>query len=271
VAAVADRLKAKGEDVSSGRVRQEAKGGSNNTFYEHYNSWVEKNLGKSPAPELTVPDDVKKVMTAWVTQYATEARSEAETRLAALQENSQNVLRDLREAEDRAQALDDELELVKTDRDQARATAEAHKAEINRLAGEVDRERNVAGNAQVQAAQANLKIESQEAQLADLKRRMEQMAGDLEAERKGRIEAEKQAAVLKTERDALQADNDRANSALSQAEAQQQKAQALALENADLKPRLEALTRDVARLEADLQAARAKPTRPAKAPKEKQQ
>lgn len=201
VAAAADALIAEIGSATLKAVRERLGSGGMGTIHKHLATW-QANRPKQVAPVVELPVAIARELNTWVIQAATAARAESEE--SALQ--AQAAAAELARAGEVLEAdLDDSLEQVvalTTERDKAQATATAHAAEIERLSKEVDRERDLAGKAQVDAAEARLKVDAQTGQLADMKATIEKLNATLETERQARIAAELSAGVLKAERDA---------------------------------------------------------------------
>ena len=150
---------------------------------------------KPGAPALEIPDDIARSLTSWVVQQATGSRADAEERLVQAQADANELARVGEQLEaERDQLLVDIVALT-TQRDQHQATASERSAEIERLLAEVERERALAGAAQVDAAQARLRAESQVEHLAEMRVRVETLSAAVDAERTARTAAERDVAV----------------------------------------------------------------------------
>lgn len=175
-------------------VRARLGKGSSSTVHKFLKLWNE-NRPKTTAPAVAIPEDVSKALSAWVLQASTGARADAEERSLQAQAAADELARAGEALEvDHDQLLDD-IATVTTQRDQAQATADERAAEIQRLLVEVERERGLAGAAQVDAAQARLRAESQVEHLAEMRARVESLSAVVDAERTARTAAERDAAV----------------------------------------------------------------------------
>lgn len=201
VAAAADALLAATGSATLKAVRERIGSGGMGTIHKHLTAW-NANRPKEPVPPVELPADLVRGFSAWVTQAATAARADAEERLVQAQAEALELSRSGEQLEAERDELQDQIAALTTERDKAQATATAHAAEIERLSKEVDRERDLAGKAQVDAAEARLKVDAQTGQLADMKATIEKLNATLETERQARIAAELSAGVLKAERDA---------------------------------------------------------------------
>lgn len=207
VAAAADALLAETGNATLKSVRDRLGTGGMGTVHKHLAVW-NANRPKEPAPMVELPSDLSRGFSAWVTQAATAARADSEERLVQSQAEAFELSRASEQLEAERDELQEQIAELTTERDKAQATAAAHAAEIERLAKEVERERDLAGKAQIDAAQAQLKVDAQMGQLADMKSTIEKLNASLEAELEGRIAAEKNAAVLESERDASRKETD---------------------------------------------------------------
>ena len=168
--------------------------GSPNTIHRHLQAW-EANRPKMPAPSIAIPDEVARAMTGWVMQAATAGRAESEERALHAQADADELARAGEDLEAERDQLQTEIATVTTQRDQQQAMADERSAEIQRLLADVERERGLAGVAQVEAAQARLRADSQVEQLTEMRSRVESLSSSIETERAARTAAERDAAV----------------------------------------------------------------------------
>lgn len=210
VEAAADALSAERPGgVTLAAVRERLGTGSPNTIHRFLKLWIE-NRPKSSVPVVAIPEEITRALGNWVVQASTASRAEAEERAVHAQAAADDLARvgEGLEAE-RDQFLAD-IGALTTQRDQHQATTEERAAEIQRLLVDVGRERELAGAAQVDAAQARLRAEAQVEHLTDMKASLEALRADVEIERAARNTAERDVAVaaaklvgLTVERDAL--------------------------------------------------------------------
>lgn len=175
-------------------VRARLGKGSSSTVHKFLKLWNE-NRSKTTVPVVAIPEDVSKALSAWVLQASTGARADAEERSLQAQAAADELARAGEALEADHEQLLDDIAAVTTQRDQAQATADERAAEIHRLLVEVERERGLAGAAQVDAAQARLRAESQVEHLAEMRARIESLSASLDADRAARTAAEREAAV----------------------------------------------------------------------------
>lgn len=212
VEAAADALSAERPGGATlAAVREKLGTGSFNTIHKFLKLWDE-NRPKISAPSVAIPDEITRALGNWVVQASTGSRAEAEERSLTALAAADALARVGEELEAERDALHSDIASLTTQRDQYQATAEERAIEIHRLLGEVARERELAGAAQVDAAQAKLRVESQVEHLADMKANVEALRADVEIERAARNTAERDVAVtssklagLTVERDALRA------------------------------------------------------------------
>lgn len=210
VAVAADALTATNPKPTLSEVRtQLGSTGSYTTIGRHFRAWEDNRPKITPAP-VEVPADVIQAMNRWAMQTATALRATAEESLARALKESDDLMRVLETSETERVDLEERALTLKTERDQEQATAQARAAEIDRLTQDNDRERDLAGKAQVAAAEAQLRAEGQTQHLVELKTMVERLTEKVETEGKARVEAERNAAVLTAERDAARKDVDQA-------------------------------------------------------------
>lgn len=196
VEAVADALHAERPgSVTLAAVRAQLGTGSPNTIHKFLKMWDE-NRPKTSAPIVSIPDEVTRALSAWVLQASTESRAVSEERSVQAQAAADELARAGEELETERDQLLAEIVALTTQRDQEQATASERAAEIQRLLGDVERERALAGAAQVEAAAAGLLTKSQASQVIDLQGRVETLTRAIEVERDVRIGAERDAAVV---------------------------------------------------------------------------
>jgi len=175
-------------------VRAHLGTGSSNTVHRFMKLWAE-NRPKAAAPLVAIPDDVSRMLSTWVLQASTGARDEAEQRAMHAELDADELARAGEQLEAEREDLQAQIAALTTQRDKEQATAKAHADEINRLLAEVERERGLAGVAQVEAAQARLRADSQVDHLAEMRARVESLSAAIETERTARTAAERDAAV----------------------------------------------------------------------------
>lgn len=208
VAAVADAMDAEREgSVTLMALRQRLGTGSASTIHKHWQVWI-ANKPKVAAPLISIPDDVARAMTGWVLQASTSGRAEAEERAVNAQAAADELAKAGEELENERDQLQAEIASLTTQRDQQQAMADERSAEIRRLLADVERERSLAGAAQVEAAQARLRADSQVEHLADTRAQVETLSAAIEVERAARTAAEKDGAVIAAQLAGARADLD---------------------------------------------------------------
>lgn len=168
VAAAADALVTENTKPTLPTLRERLGTGSMNTIHRHLTAW-QANRPKGAAPTIEPPQEVMRGLNAWVTQAATAARAEVEDTLVQAQTAAVELAKAGEAIEVERDELLDQLAVLTTARDQALATAQERSAEIERLTHDIERERNLASAAQIEAVHARLKLDSHAEQLADLK------------------------------------------------------------------------------------------------------
>lgn len=176
-------------------VRARLGTGSPNNIHRHLQTY-NSNRPKAAAAVAVIPPEINKAMSVWVTQASTMARAEAEEKVVHAQAAADELARVGEELEAEREQLNIQIATVTTARDQAEAFANERASEIERLLHEVERERTLAGAAQVDAAQAKLKAEAQSDQLVDMRGAIADLTASLTVERSARTVAEREAAVL---------------------------------------------------------------------------
>lgn len=205
VEAAAKAIEAEGGNPSSRIVRDRLKTGSLNTIHKHLSAWRASTPPPSPVA-IDIPPDVSKALNGWVTQAATQSRAHTEEKLTQALAEASDLVRAGEELEKERDELQEDLASLATERDKAQATAAANAAEIERLTKDIERERLLAGSAQIETAQAKLKNEEQAGKIIDLTQASALIQTKLDGETQSRIKAERDAAVFEVERDAARAE-----------------------------------------------------------------
>jgi colicin import membrane protein len=256
VEGAAKALLAKRASVTIVSVREElGRKGSPNTIHKHLVVW-RSNRPKDVAPPVKLPEHVMAQLAAWVSDATAAAVAEANAALAHSQAESMELATTGESLEAERDGLLKHVAVVTTERDQALAQAAERGAEIERLTHEVDRERKLAGDAQIAAAQAQHKVESQTEHMTEMKAALQSLKATLESERNNRTEAEKRVAVLESERDAARREAKEALTAIAAeraaTEKERENARSAAVENSALRAQVQAAEKLVARLEGQV-------------------
>jgi len=210
VEAAADALHAERPgSVTLAAVRAQLGTGSPNTIHKFLKMWDE-NRPKTSAPTISIPEEVTRALSNWVVQASTGSRAESEERSVQAQAAADELARAGEELEAERDQLLADIAALTTQRDQEQATASERAAEIQRLLAEVERERSLAGAAQVDAAAAKLRADSQVEHLVELRSRVESLSAAIETERTARTAAEREAAVLAAQLAGVKAELDAA-------------------------------------------------------------
>lgn len=273
VAKAAQDLTFNKENPTLKAVREKLGTGGMGTIHKHLTAWM-ANQPKAPPIPVSIPETIAHDLNVWVQATANASRVEAENRVTEMGAVTEALTKENDQLEAERDALHLQIAALTTERDQEQALAQARAAEVERLTRDLERERDLAGKAQIEAAQAKLSLTTQQDQLAETKKSLIELTSVVEAERKARISAEKNAAVLEAERDAARKDagriaglqehldaayakGDRLQAEFDQrlsieragAEKVAAEAKAVAVSNADLKARLEAAEKIIARLD----------------------
>lgn len=208
VAEAANALLSQGRHPTQRSVREQIGEGSHTTIQQHLSAWRKQQQSARPLPTPELPIEVVKTLNGWMQQTSTAARSKAEEAAAILEDDLSVMTQSGEKAEKLEVELMGRIAEITRDRDQAKAVADARAMDIERLTVDMERERDLAGRATVDAAQAKLKAEAQAELLAELKSAQAKLSNDLETVRQELAKAEKDAAVLQTRLAATSKDAD---------------------------------------------------------------
>jgi len=192
VAAVADRMLARGEKPTATIIRAELGSGSLGTIQRHFTTWRENNR-TGAVTAVTLPVDLQRAMLGQIERAAAEARADLQAELAETQSEREALTEGLERQgaalaaiEERSGEQAGEIERqAGTIATLERALAEAKEA--------ASRERVAAEDARKAAALAELRLES----LPLLQNELAGLGKKLDDEREARRKAEIQAAELR--------------------------------------------------------------------------
>jgi hypothetical protein len=192
VAAVADRIAARGERPTARAVLLELGRGSLATIQRHFTAWKEGHR-PSTAESLALPPELQRAMLAHIERATAEARATLQAELTDAHAERDGLLEELERqgaalvaAEERtreqAAQIDRQGGIIAT---LERALAEAKE--------QTAREHEAAESARREAAQATVRIED----LPHLRAELDELRSKLDTEREARREAEIEAAELR--------------------------------------------------------------------------
>lgn len=198
VHAIADAIKAEGGKPTLRGVRERLGTGSMGTINKHLQQW-KTGQGRQAAAELVLPPALQRVLLDFMATELAAARAPLEAELA----DQQQVAGDLAAENERqvttigSQA--DELEALAADKATAEGKSGQLAVDLAMAKEDAMRERQAGETARTELTKATLRLEAipkLEAELATLR-------DELAKERKARIGAEQQAAVLAAQKVAL--------------------------------------------------------------------
>lgn len=194
VVSAIDTLIANGEDPTINRIREELGTGSPNTIHRHLVAWRSSQpVAQRKAPEL--PPELQAAIVREFERQSADARSEVEKALVATQKEAATLSKSGEELEEANAALEDENADLSAHKGRLQALADERQEEIKNLNGKLDAERKSLEEAHIEIARGRNKIESLELSASELKDRIKVLADELKVAEKGRIDAEKAAAV----------------------------------------------------------------------------
>jgi chromosome segregation ATPase len=201
VAAAANVLETKGEEVSVEAVREALGTGSPNAIRKHLSAWRAENTTPAPPLKADLPESVVTALTDWAQQFADEAGGPLREALAQSEKEMQDVLESSSQFEAERDELNEEATRLKAERDQALATIEERDEDIRRLTVELRNARTIATDALVGKAKDQLAIDGKDAQLVDLRQQLERNVASAAAVSDARLQAEMELVGATTARD----------------------------------------------------------------------
>lgn len=191
VHAVADAIRAEGGSPTLRAVRERLGAGSMGTVSRHLQQW-KAGQERQTATELALPPALQRAVLDFMAIELAAARAPLESELADQQQTSADLAADNERqvATIKRQAAD--LEMMAADKAAAEGKAGQLAADLAGAKEEAVRERQAAEQARTELAKAMLRLEAMPRMEADLNA----IRAELAQERKARIDAEQQAAVL---------------------------------------------------------------------------
>lgn len=195
VAAAADFLVGASQSPTIRAIRERIGTGSPNTIQRHLSAWRDARP-QMAAAALNLPESLTTAIASEIAKAAAQARAEIESRLVEAQLEAGELAAAGELLEQERDTLAEHVASLTTERDKEAATAAERSAEIGRQGEELNRERSAAEAARIEVAQSRNKLESQAERINEQAQQIEQLRAQLDEQTKGRVEAEKMAAVL---------------------------------------------------------------------------
>ena len=196
VSAVAEELTAKGLQPTIRLVREWlGDRGSPNTIQRHLSAWREARPAVGSIV-LELPSALSVAIAAEISRAAAQARSEIEGQLAQAQLEAADLAMAGEALEAERDACIGQMAGLTTERDTLAGKAAQQAADLAELSARLEREQQAAEAARVELSTARLKLEGQAERLAVQTADLDRLRVALESERKGRVVAELEAAVL---------------------------------------------------------------------------
>lgn len=231
VYAIADAIKAEGGKPTLRAVRERLGTGSMGTIAKLLQSW-KAGQERQAAAELALPPALQRAVLDFMAAELSAARAPLEAELAEQQQTAADLAAENERQADTIESQADALEVLAQEKAAAEGKAGQLADDLEGAKEDAGRERQAAEAARTELAKATLRLEAMPRLEADLAA----IRAELDRERKGRIEAEQQAAVLAAQKSDLEGrladakkDADRAAQAAEKAQARaEQQAEALA-------------------------------------------
>lgn len=261
--AAADTIRAEGTKPTARLVRERIGTGSMATILKFLQIWQSGQV-KPAAQDVTLPPILQRYLVDFVAQEVSAARAGLDADLVAIQQAQADLIA---ESERQASTIEAQAEALEL--------AQAEKAELSGRLGQMEsglakaledaiQERKAAETARTELAKAQLKLEA----LPRIEAEADRLRNELDIERRGRVEAEQNAAVLQAKLDAEIEHRKKAETQLVNQVRHFEDANKRALAASDalgdervstetLKARIEAVTRDVDEAKKEAVAARA--------------
>lgn len=184
VSAAIDQLIADGMNPTIMGIREVLGTGSPNTIHRHLTTW------KAAAPVVVrkpvdLPGELKGALVAEIERQAAAARAEIEKALTTAQQEAATLAEAGEVVETENQALLEEVEDLRMERERLAALAAERESELDKLDGELLRERQAAEASRLELAKEQLKTERLAADEVELKvklKEFEAKATDAKAE-----------------------------------------------------------------------------------------
>jgi chromosome segregation ATPase len=201
VAATANSLVKDGSPVTIGAVRDSLGMASLSSIHKHLAAWRASQAKPAEAPRVDIPESITAALHSWVQQVAEEAGTGLRDTLSQSESDLASLLVINEQLETGRDELSAQLAKVTADRDHAQATLVESNDSIERLTVELRHARTIAADALVGKAKDQLAIEGKDAQLAELRLRLERNVAVSAAESDARLAAEMELVGAVTARD----------------------------------------------------------------------
>ena len=199
VNAICDRLRAANITPSPRKILDVHGSGSLSTITPLFKKWDAGQVVAADAGKVTLPAALTNMMVDVIGQQLAAGKAELEAKLAESEQNNVDLAREGERQLAEIDALTDQVELEQQELATVRGRLEQVDADLTTARDEAKREREGAEKARTDLAKAELRLEAMPRLEGDLAA----VRGDLEAERKVRIEAQQHAAVSEAQRNDL--------------------------------------------------------------------
>lgn len=204
VSAAIDQLIAEGANPTIMGIREVLGTGSPNTIHRHLTTW------KQAAPVVVrrpvdLPGELKGALVAEIERQAAAARAEVEKALTTAQQEAETLAEAGEVVETENQALLEEVEALRMERERLAALAAERQTELEKLDGELLRERQAAEASRLELAKEQLKTERLAADEVELKVKLKEFEAKATDAAKEAAQAAQAAAVSSARLEAEQA------------------------------------------------------------------
>jgi chromosome segregation ATPase len=203
-------LTAEGKYPSRVLVRERIGGGSDSTIQRHLLTLRKLADQAQSIPALELPPEFVAALVGWMQKISAQAQAKAREAVATLEEDLALLVKTVEKTDELEAESRSQVEQLTRELDQAKAVADVREAEIERWKIEAERERNLAGHATVEAAEATLKLKAQSDLLDEAKAAQAALSCDLDIARRDLANAERDTAVVQTRLDAANGDVEKA-------------------------------------------------------------
>lgn len=201
VAATANSLVNDGLPVTIDAVRDSLGTASLSSIHKHLAAWRASQAKPAEALRVNIPESITAAMRSWVQQLAEEAGTGLRDTLAQSESDLASLLTSNEQLETERDELRAQLAKLTAEHDQTLATLAERDDNIERLTVELRHARNIAADALVGKAKDQLAIEGKDAQLAELRLRLERNVAASAVESDARLAAEMELVGAVTARD----------------------------------------------------------------------
>ncbi len=193
VNAAADAIRAGGAKPTARAIRDQLGTGSMATVLKFLQVWQSGQV-KPAAQDVTLPPALTRALVDFIGQEVAQARAGLEADLATAQQSQADLIGESERQTATIEAQGEALDMAHAEKAELQGKLGQMETDLATARDEAARERQAAEAARTELAKAQLRLEA----LPRIEAEADRLRGELDAERRARVEAEQKAAVLES-------------------------------------------------------------------------